>query len=89
MNIILQKNFAGYLLLINIVTFFTYGIDKQKAQKHKWRIPENTLLGLAVLGGSLGAFAGMYGFRHKTKHLKFVIGIPLIILIQLGVMYLL
>lgn len=75
----------GYLLVINLVTFVIYGIDKQKAVKKRWRIPESTLLGLAVLGGSVGALAGMHKFRHKTKHLKFVLGVPFILFIQIGV----
>ena len=71
-----------YLLGINIITFLVYGIDKWKAQHNKWRIREATLLGLAAMGGSVGAFAGMYIFRHKTKHWYFVIGIPVICILQ-------
>lgn len=58
--------------------------DKQRARKNLWRIPERTLLTAAVLGGSIGGLAGMYLFRHKTKHLKFTLGIPLILAIQAG-----
>ena len=73
-----------YFVAISIVTFITYGIDKYKAQKNKWRIKEFTLLLLAAIGGSLGAWCGMYFFHHKTKHLKFKYGVPAIIIIQLA-----
>jgi uncharacterized membrane protein YsdA (DUF1294 family) len=73
-----------YLVTINAITFLTYGIDKLKAMKNKWRIPEATLLLLAVTGGSLGAFLGMVVWHHKTMHKKFKYGIPLIIVLQLG-----
>ena len=81
---------AVYLfLLINIITFLAYGLDKLKAVKNWWRIPEWALIGLAVIGGSLGAFLGMVVFRHKTRKLKFRFGIPLIILLHaLAVVYL-
>ena len=74
-----------YLVAVNITTFLVYGIDKLKAKKSKWRIPESTLLFLAVIGGSIGALLGMKIWHHKTMHKKFKYGIPLIILIQLGV----
>jgi uncharacterized membrane protein YsdA (DUF1294 family) len=73
-----------YLVTINAITFLTYGIDKLKAMKNKWRIPEATLLLLAVTGGSIGAFLGMVVWHHKTMHKKFKYGIPLIIVLQLG-----
>ena len=63
-------------------------IDKEKAKKHKWRISENTLIILALLGGSIGSFIGMNKFRHKTKHIKFKYGIPLIIIFQIIFIYL-
>ena len=72
-----------YLAVINVVTFFMYGIDKWKAKNSKWRIRETALLGLAVLGGSIGAWLGMKVWRHKTQHKKFRYGIPAIIIIQL------
>ena len=72
-----------YLAVINVVTFFMYGIDKWKAKKAKWRIRETTLLGLAVLGGSVGAWLGMKVWHHKTQHKKFKYGVPAIIIIQL------
>ena len=75
-----------YLLAINVVTFIVYGIDKYKAKKAKWRIPEATLLLLAVLGGSIGAWMGMKVWHHKTMHKKFKYGIPAILLIQIALM---
>ena len=68
----------------NVVTFFMYGIDKWKAKKSKWRIRETALLGLAVLGGSIGAWLGMKVWHHKTQHKKFKYGVPAIIIIQLA-----
>ena len=75
-----------YLLAINAVTFIVYGIDKYKAKKAKWRISEATLLLLAVLGGSVGAWVGMKVWHHKTMHKKFKYGIPAILLIQIALM---
>ena len=75
-----------YLAAINVVTFFLYGIDKFKAQHDRWRIPESVLIGLAIIGGSIGAWLGMIIWRHKTQHKKFKYGIPLILIIQIGVM---
>ena len=72
-----------YLVIINVVTFFLYGIDKYKAKRSKWRIPEATLLGLAIIGGSIGAWFGMKVWHHKTMHKKFKYGIPAIIILQL------
>ncbi len=72
-----------YLLFINIITFFIYGRDKNYARTGKWRISENTLLGLALLGGSLGALLGMKVFRHKTKHWKFKVLVPLFLIIHI------
>ena len=73
-----------YLLIINALGFLLMLIDKQKAQKKKWRIPEATLLGVAAIGGSVGSLLGMHFFRHKTKHPKFTLGIPLILAVQLA-----
>lgn len=72
-----------YLVFVNVLTFITYGIDKLKAKRSKWRISEATLLGLAVVGGSIGAWLGMKAWHHKTLHMKFKYGIPVIILLQL------
>uniref|UniRef100_UPI00402A4373 DUF1294 domain-containing protein n=1 Tax=Prevotella sp. TaxID=59823 RepID=UPI00402A4373 len=82
----LHSYLAYYLLAINVVTFIVYGIDKYKAKKAKWRIPEATLLLLAVLGGSIGAWMGMKVWHHKTMHKKFKYGIPAILLIQIALM---
>ena len=79
----LQKIIVIYLIVINVVTFFIYGIDKWKAMRSKWRISEAMLLGLAVIGGSIGAWLGMKVWHHKTMHKKFKYGIPAIIVIQL------
>ena len=79
MNIIL-----GYLLAVNIATFFLYGIDKYKARKGRWRISEATLLMMAFIGGSIGAWSGMRLWHHKTMHKKFKYGIPIIIILQVA-----
>jgi len=71
-----------YLAIINVATFLTYGLDKWKAKRSKWRIREAALLMLAVLGGSIGAWLGMIVWHHKTQHKKFKVGIPAIIIVQ-------
>ena len=80
MNIILY-----YLLAVNIATFLLYGIDKYKARKGRWRISEATLLMMAVIGGSIGAWSGMRLWHHKTMHKKFKYGIPIIIILQVTI----
>ena len=77
-----------YLIVINIVTFLVYGIDKWKAKQGSWRISEATLLILAVFGGSIGALLGMKVWHHKTQHKKFKNGLPLILLAQIALIYL-
>ena len=72
-----------YLLLINAIGFLLMLVDKYKAKRNLWRIPEATLMGVAVIGGSIGAIAGMNLFRHKTKHAKFYIGLPVILALQI------
>ncbi len=72
-----------YLLLINAAGFLVMLIDKYKAKKNKWRIPERTLMLIALLGGSIGSILGMYTVRHKTQHPKFTIGIPGILAVQI------
>ena len=79
----------NYLIVINIVTFLVYGIDKWKAKQGSWRISEATLLILAVIGGSIGALLGMKIWHHKTMHKKFKYGLPLILLVQIALIYLL
>lgn len=73
-----------YLIIINAAAFLLMLADKWKARQKLWRIPESTLIAAAVIGGSIGALAGMYTFRHKTRHQKFTIGIPLILAFQIG-----
>ena len=82
----LHSYLTYYLLAINAVAFIIYGIDKYKAKKAKWRISEATLLLLAILGGSIGAWMGMKVWHHKTMHKKFKYGIPAILLIQIALM---
>lgn len=74
------------IALINFITFIVYGIDKYKARKGKWRISENSLLLLAVIGGSIGAWLGIKIWHHKTMHKKFCYGIPLVILVQVAIL---
>jgi len=76
-----------YLLFINLIGFAIMGIDKHKAKKHRYRISEKTLFLTAVLGGSIGTLAGMYTFHHKTKHWYFVVGMPAILIMQLGLIW--
>ncbi|MBQ3631853.1 MAG: DUF1294 domain-containing protein [Prevotella sp.] len=73
-----------YLVILNVVTFFMYGVDKWKAKNSKWRIREAALLGLAALGGSIGAWLGMKVWHHKTLHKKFRFGVPLILIAQVA-----
>lgn len=76
-----------YLLIINAAGFLFMLIDKYKARKKLWRIPEATLMGIAILGGSVGSLIGMYSVRHKTKHPKFTLGIPVILVLQIVAAY--
>ena len=73
-----------YLAAVNVLAFALMGIDKAKAKRGAWRIPEKVLFLSALIGGSIGAIAGMFAFRHKTKHLSFVLGLPAILLLQLA-----
>lgn len=77
------KYFIIYLIIINLIAFLTMFIDKRKAKYGRWRIPEQTLLILAIIGGSIGAMVGMYTFRHKTKKLRFSVGFPIILILQI------
>lgn len=74
----------GYILLLNLITFVVYGIDKYKAKKGRWRISEQTLLTLALFGGCIGAWLAMKTFHHKTMHKKFYIGVPIIFVLQIS-----
>ena len=78
-----------YLAAINIAGFLAMGIDKKKAARHEWRIPERVLFVIAFLGGSICSLAGMHAFRHKTLHLTFTIGLPLILVLQVMIFQLL
>lgn len=73
-----------FLGIMNLITFIIYGADKMLAKMHSWRVPEILLLLLAALGGSVGAYLAMQIFRHKTLHLKFKLGVPLIFLVQIA-----
>ncbi len=79
-----MQYFICYLIIINIIAFFLMGIDKKKARTGAWRIPEKTLFLSAILGGSIGAIAGMQLFRHKTRHRSFVVGMPAILIVQIA-----
>ncbi len=84
---ILKYILTLYLVVINIAAFAMMGIDKKRAKKHKWRIPETRLFASALMGGGLGAVTGMYFFRHKTKHWYFVVGMPLIMILNFAIIY--
>ncbi|GAA0712256.1 hypothetical protein GCM10008904_25250 [Paraclostridium ghonii] len=78
-----MKIFNIYFLFISFVTFFLMYIDKQKAINHEWRIPESTLMTLSLIGGAIGTYIGMYTFRHKTRHTKFTVGVPICIILNI------
>ena len=77
------KNIILYLLVVNIIGFLMMGIDKWKAKNNAWRIPENSLFSIAAIGGSIGTILGMYTFRHKTQKLKFTVGMPAILVLEI------
>lgn len=79
-----MENLFYYLIGINIITFLVYGLDKLLAKLRSWRIPEATLLLLAAIGGSVGAYVAMQSFRHKTLHWKFKLGVPALFLLQVA-----
>ena len=78
---------TSYLAAVNLIGLALMGIDKRKAKKRAFRIPEATLFIVAIIGGSVGSIAGMYLFRHKTRHRRFVLGMPLILLAQIALVY--
>lgn len=82
-NIFTTKNIIIYFILINIIGFLIMYIDKQKAKKGKWRIPEKTLFIITALGGGIGTIVGMYTFRHKTQKVAFVVGFPVITILEI------
>ena len=87
-RLIMTQTIVYTIICINVVTFVVYGIDKWKAKQGSWRISEATLLLLAVIGGSIGALLGMQVWRHKTMHKKFKYGLPMILLAQIALIYL-
>lgn len=83
MEILLKKETIIYILVINIIGFLTMLIDKKKAMNNSWRISEKTIFILTLIGGGIGTIAGMYMFRHKTKKLRFTIGLPTILISEI------
>lgn len=79
-----MKVLLVYLLIINALGFLLMLVDKKKAQRNRWRIPEKTLMAVAALGGSVGSLLGMYAFRHKTRKRKFSFGVPALLALQLA-----
>lgn len=82
-NIFTLKNILIYLVIINLIGFFMMWSDKRRAKWGKWRIPEQTLFIVTALGGGIGTIAGMYTFRHKTKKLKFTVGLPALVILEI------
>jgi uncharacterized membrane protein YsdA (DUF1294 family) len=76
--------FVIYLIIINLITFIFFWNDKRRSKKEAWRIPEKTLIGLCLIGGAIGGILGMRVFHHKTKHFLFAWGIPIILILQIG-----
>lgn len=83
----LEKIIIIYYCIINAAAFVVYGLDKLYAKKHAWRVPEKTLLALAAFGGGGGALLAMLVFRHKTKHVRFVVLVPLFVLLHIALWY--
>ena len=82
-NLFTTKNFVIYLIIINLIGFYVMWSDKRKAKKGRWRIPENTLFLITLLGGGIGTISGMYTFRHKTQKVAFVVGFPVITILEI------
>lgn len=87
MDQILAALIIGYLAIMSLTGFAIMGIDKQKARRKAWRVPERVLFGIAFAGGGIGSFLGMYAFRHKTKHTKFVVLLPVAAVLYCYVLY--
>ena len=79
------KNIIIYVLVINLIAFLAMGLDKWKAKRDAWRIPEQTLMSLVLLGGGIGGIVGMYTFRHKTKKARFFVGFPVILIVEIAI----
>ena len=77
------KYIVIYLIAINLITFFAMWLDKWKAKRGAWRIPEQTLISMVLLGGGIGGILGMYAFRHKTKKPRFYVGFPIILILEI------
>jgi uncharacterized membrane protein YsdA (DUF1294 family) len=88
-NEALLLSLVSYMLLMSVVLFVLMGVDKKRAARNEWRIKERTLFFIALIGGALGGIAGMRVFRHKTKHASFAVGMPLLLMLNLGAAYLL
>ena len=87
-NVFTIKNLIIYVIAINIIAFLAMFIDKRKAEKGKWRIPEKTIFIVTAIGGGIGTISGMYAFRHKTQKFQFVIGLPAITILEIiGIIY--
>ncbi len=78
-----------YLISVNLLAFYLMRVDKKRAMKKRWRIPERTLFAVAIFGGTVGGLLGMRFFRHKTKHLSFVLGFPIILILQIVIVIIL
>lgn len=82
MGVSLEMGITCYLVLVNVIGFFLMALDKWKAKNQRWRVAEKTFFGIGIVGGSLGCWLGMYAFRHKTRRWYFVMGMPLIFVVQ-------
>ena len=85
MNTELSEYTTSYYICVNIIAFILYGLDKKYAREGRWRIPEKTLLGIAMIGGAAGAWIGMQTFRHKTKHMSFRMLVPLFAVVHVWI----
>lgn len=79
----MSTGIVSYLIAVNITEFLLFGMDKRRAIRGEWRVPESTLLSLAILGGAIGGIIGMRIFHHKTKHPKFYIGMPAVLIMEI------
>lgn len=82
-----MKFIIVYIIIVNLTLFILMGVDKRRAKLHKWRISEKSLFLFSLFGGSIGGIIGIYTFKHKTRHLKFTFGFPIILILQLIILY--